>query len=1818
MKVYFLKTIAFILALSMLVSVVAKNNKSYKKPDDSFIPYITGFTSGEVSASTRILIEFNTAIAIDTLTPEQLENAVHIEPKIKGSFKWVNGHTLQYIPLEHMKHHTNYEVSVKLNKFTKTDWSHRKFVFGFHTVEQRIVILPGSLNMYSIEDMDRYFVQGRISTTDDIDTSGLSSCFTAKQNNQSLPISFQKTNDRELIFVIDSIQRTAKDENISLHFNGKKIGIDHHETFKYELASFKEFSVSNIQVDNQESQKIIITFSDPLSLHQDLNGLIQIEKVTDWTYSITKNQVIIFLSNHEEGTYKITLLSGIKNAKEFPLPENYLQSLTFDPIPPQFNIIGEGNILPNSQGLFLPFESIYLQSVYVRVVKIYQNNVHQFMQINDLDGNDELSRVGKVVLEKKIQLDFAQPGDLKKWTHHGIDLSKLILPDPGAIYRISIKFDRSCTLYPCTESSDDNEDVDEETDEEGEEFSYIYDDSYDSYEPYNPSTNPCENRYYYGKAQSRNIIASNIGIIYKMDELKNAYVFTSDMVSSGVLPNTSIELYNYTKQLIGKGTTNASGMLTLHLKERPFLLVAKNGQHYGYMKVEEGYQNSLSKFDITGEELTKGFKGFIYGERGVWRPGDSIYLSFISGDYYQKLPDNYPVSFTFKDPDGKILFEKTIYPVAKNTYNIVVNTQKSAPTGHYQAMFKLGNQQFYKSISVESIKPNRIKINYTFPDTLLTDKTLKDSIRIKAQWLFGNVAQSLETNTICRISTITNPFPQHKGYIFSSPEVGLDEGEFTVAKGVLDKNGCTAFCPQFSTTFGNAMLKVNFITNIIEKSGNINTDNTSINFCPFKKLVGLNLQHENGDYLYTNTKNMLQLITTDPNGKIGGSGTLRIQIWKMQWSYWYASDGNDYPSYISGSKNNIYIDTTIQYSNGRYNFPMNIPDRDWGKYLIVVKDPGGHSCGQVVYFDTPYWKKGDSYDKENAKMLHFTADKSNYTTGEKINLNIPASSNGHALISIEKSTGVVQAFWTTLQSGNNKVEIIANEKMTPNIFVHVTLLQPHINTQNGLPIRMYGILPLYVENPATHLAPTITCKDEVRPEQPFTVSIKESKGNPMTYTLAIVDEGLLNITHFKTPQPWKYFYAKEALNVSTWDMYDQVIGAYAGKFDKLLSIGGDGSNDIDYTSKVNRFVPVVKFVGTYTLAEGQTKQHSITLPNYSGSVRIMVVANHAFSFGNAEKELIVKKPVMLLSNVPRVLSPQDEIMIPVNIFATDKSIKDVKIKIVGSEHFQFAEQEKWIHFNEPGDEVITFRAKIAAQCGVAHLKITANSGQEQASEAIEIAVRTPQPRVSEVVKWVIAPQATLNTAIAMNAIKGTEKLTLEVSRIPNLAIEKQLSYLIQYPHGCVEQTTSSVFPQLYLSTFMNLDAKQQKDIAKNIQDGINRLQSFQTGDGGFSYWPDEYAASEYGTNYAGHFLMEAKNQGYDVPEYLLKNWYNFQRDMAKNWSDHYNDNDIQAYRLYTLAVYGKPEMGAMNQLKEVALSDFAKWRLATAYYLAGYTDISKKMTASISLDIKKDDYSHYYGSLLRERAIQLEALATMSDPRKLNSFDRLLTEMYSRTSFNTQEAAFYLISLAKYYGTAAGNEYSFSYAFNQQPKEAVVSKRFLFTKSFEKQSVNATNQLVINNNSTKPLYISAIKSYISMKADTTHYNNGLYMQVSYCDIDGRPINPKQLKQGSVFKVTVAITNTTPQDLTDNVLEQYLPSGWEILYTQGVNYGVRHSDIRDDRIYTYYDLKAKETASFTYLLSASFAGKYLLPAVFTTSMYDAKISAKNKSGVCEVL
>ena len=689
--------------------------------------------------------------------------------------------------------------------------------------------------------------------------------------------------------------------------------------------------------------------------------------------------------------------------------------------------------------------------------------------------------------------------------------------------------------------------------------------------------------------------------------------------------------------------------------------------------------------------------------------------------------------------------------------------------------------------------------------------------------------------------------------------------------------------------------------------------------------------------------------------------------------------------------------------------------------------------------DWPGWAgRAQRENPGGASMLTFSANKTKYNVGENVDINFPSSKDGRALVSIESGSKVLDAYWVETEKDETNFSFKVTEEMTPNIYVNITLVQPHLYTANDLPIRLYGVIPILVEDPNTKIQPVLNMPKILAPEENVSLNVKEQNGKAMTYTIAMVDEGLLDLTRFKTPDPWKSFYAREALGVKTWDMYDFVIGAFGGKIAQLFSIGGDGEAVGAQGNKANRFKPMVKFLGPFHLESGDNKTHTFKMPRYVGSVRTMVIAGQDEAYGFTEKTTPVRKPLMVLATLPRVVGPGESVKLPVTVFAMEKHVKNVSVEVKTNGYFTGSAKQN-ITFNEVGDQVVNFDLEVAKKLGVGKVKVIVRSGKEKAEYDIEIDVRNPNPPVVDYVDAVIESGQSWNTDYSPIGISGTNKGTLELSNIPPIDFGRRLKYLTQYPHGCVEQTTSGAFPQLFLSSVMDVDAKMKVKISNNIKGAIKRLKTFQQPNGGLGYWPNANTANDWGTSYAGHFMLEAEKKGYSLPVGFKNNWVKYQKKAARNWSPasknnkyYYKSQDlVQAYRLYTLALAKKPALGAMNRLREQTnLSLQAKWRLAAAYVLAGQPEVAKKLTNNLTTSISPySEMSYSYGSSFRDEAMILETMSLMKQRSKAVSLMKKVSEALTSSRWmSTQTTAYCLIAMSKFAGNdATSKELKFTY-----------------------------------------------------------------------------------------------------------------------------------------------------------------------------------------------
>ncbi|MBK9192666.1 MAG: hypothetical protein IPM77_14870 [Crocinitomicaceae bacterium] len=722
---------------------------------------------------------------------------------------------------------------------------------------------------------------------------------------------------------------------------------------------------------------------------------------------------------------------------------------------------------------------------------------------------------------------------------------------------------------------------------------------------------------------------------------------------------------------------------------------------------------------------------------------------------------------------------------------------------------------------------------------------------------------------------------------FDDPLKDFQSEDKTIFKGNLDADGKLNFEHGIELTDASpGMLKAYFTTKVFESGGDFSIDRTSVIYSPYTEYAGIRVPEGDmyGGTLVTGKDHAVEIVTLNESGAFVSS-EVEVKVYQLEWRWWWDSYDNDLASYISRESTTPIQQKTLTTSGGKALFKFRIDQPNWGRYLIQVEDKkSGHVTGKIVFVDWPYEQRGSRSNSENATMLTFSTDKEVYTKGEMVTLTIPTPEEGRALISLESGTKIIDKFWLETEKGQTQCQFTTTDEMDPNVFVHVTLIQPYANTKNDLPIRMYGVVPISVEDPSSHLEPIIQMPDALKPETTTTIKVGEKNNRPMTYTLAIVDEGLLDLTSFKTPDPWNHFYQREALGVKTWDMYDYVLGVYAEEMDKMLAIGGDEDGMNRKNVKANRFEPMVRFLGPFE-TDGTINTHTVQIPNYVGSVRVMVVAGENTAYGRTEKTVPVRNPLMVLGTLPRVVGPGETVSLPVNVFAMEKNVKNVSVTISTNDFFKVeGEKTQSLTFSEIGDKIANFKLKVAEKTGIATVTINAVSGSEKARFDIELDVRTPNSEQTKVQDKVLNPGEIFEGSMDYFGMQGTNRGFLEVSNFPAIDLGRRLDYLISYPHGCIEQTTSSVFPQLYLADIMELDATEKTKIQNNINAGIERIRLFQTSSGGFSYWPGDTYDNEWGTNYAGHFLIEAEKKGFFIPSGMKTSWINFQKKQAKNWN----------------------------------------------------------------------------------------------------------------------------------------------------------------------------------------------------------------------------------------------------------------------------------------------------------------------------------------------
>ena len=1776
---------------------------------EALLPLLDSYTSGVITEGEPIVVRFKDPQAMKVHQGEALPSKLfNFTPELKGKAVWVDENTVafEYDKIDNTKQYVcHFKVAEMLDVATS-----ESLEFGFG-VRRQTFSLAAVDPVCEANDVMGYHLFVAFATP--IEAEDAVKIFDETTRSQ-YQIETNYLGNNLYDFTLQSMQRKDTDYQVEVVLNGKSVGSESSIKRSLTVYAKNKFIPISFEVENASGHAMLF-FSQPLKAGQNLNGLVAFDQdKLGYKSDIQGNKIDFYFDKSSLYRYQmedITMtVSGIRSADNQVLQDEAEFQFSLTDYEPKVRWTDEGNIVPDIKETTVYFDAMCLDGVTLRIVRIFDDNILSFIQENDLSETNGVHKAGR--LEKKVRLQLDNPFPTQ-WKTFPIVLSDYINVEPGAMYQLSLNFGPADYIFASEEMRNA---VTESAQLEAE---YWDGDGYDYKEyRYEGEWGDPNGYYYYNYVeQKKNIIVSDLAVTAKMGRNDMVDVYVYQISNATPASGAEVLAYNFQKQQIAKGSADGKGHVQLQCANKPAFIVATDRKgSKSVIKLSDGNALSYSRFNVDGEPVEKGVIGFAYANRGVWRPGDELQLNLMLADAEGQLPDNYPVVLEVVDASGRLYAKQVNAKPVNGIYCYNVPTNVSDETGLWTARFKVGTTTITKSLRVETVKPNRLEIRFELPEVISLSKP--ERVALVSKWLNGLKANGLKAEVDVKVRSGKTSFKGFEKYSFENETERFEPTELSLFSGSLGSEGMAnvGFDP-LGEVYSQQMMNAVFTTKVFEQGGDFSIASFKAMLSPYSRYVGVELPESTakyGSYYDTGKDWKFNMAVVNENGKLNNTVvTLDYALYKLD-SYWWWSSEDDYSlqRYASGTYKKPVKNGKLT-CNGTTSVTFNISNENWGSYLLVVNDTqGGHTFAKVISFD---WGYGHSATAAGAPaQLSMKTSAESYQVGDKIVVTFPANDKAKALVTVEANDKVMQTMLLENLGEEGRVELTATADMVPNVYVYVALIQPH-DAANDLPIRLYGVVPVKVEDKKMQLQPALTMPETANTKKKIEVKVSEANKQAMTYTLAVVDEGILGLTNFSTPNPYGYFNSKQSLLVRTWDNYASVIDAFSGELGSVYAIGGDGILNQEITLD-NRFKAYAVTLGPFELKAGASNTHEFEVPQCSGALRFMVVAKgDKKAFGSSEKKMTVIDPITLYASAPRVVAPGDGLTMKVQVLAPTLKGKTLTVKFDNQNLNAASTLPTSVSIDQNGEGLIAVQTNVPQTTGNAVMKVSVSDGSYTAESSTTMPIRMPYAERRNTIMKEIEGGQSLGIPFNLAGMAGTQQGKVTVSSLLPVDLFSRLDFLTSYPHGCLEQTTSKAFPQLYLGYFMQQDENGQANTRSNIEAAIANLRSYQKSDNSLTNWAGGTYSDPWTEIYALHFLVEAQKQGFDVPQYFIDGLKSYQSSKAKQWKnnpDYKQGETIQAYRLFVLALAGAPEMGAMNRFKEMEMNyTLTQAITAAAFAQTGKTTVAQNLMPYVSEGEQMSDYYTSFGSTTRDLAFLTYAqmLCGIDAQTVRSNINALCGILNSGRWLDTQSTAFALFVLGKYAEQQGVSGENLSAVVKANGEEHTLNTN-MSAAGFGFVPKVGSNTVEIKNNGSQKLVANVFTKTAVAEYDMEEGGNTIRMAVNYTDKNGNPVNLTNLNVGTDLRIQMTVQNPSEYRVTELALSYYLPSGWELVndrMTGGeTNTGAKHIDYRDDRAYFYFDLAPNTRKTFTLKANATYEGNYMIPAVRCEDMYNAEI------------
>ncbi|MDP4260949.1 MAG: MG2 domain-containing protein [Bacteroidota bacterium] len=1772
---------------------------------------------GEVPLLGNLIFRFNQSLVSDSMMNAwDSTDYISFEPRIPGKFRWESPDQLVFSPSQPLAPATSYKAKVRdaVLKFSKYNSVKGAEGISFHTPEltldnsQVIWMLQGEGSTNAVPQVDLQF-NYRINPVDlkeklKIEVDGATVDYTlitaSPDNNILLRITSLKVQDKdyETRVTIDKGLKPESGTNTT----------DEPIVSNFSIPSPYVLTIQGLQSEHDGTEGAIRISTSQQLTGEDIKSLIKFEPALAYTYELSDDGLVLRSDKFDvEKSYSLTIAKGLRGKIGGVLKEDYYGSVAFGELEANIKFTNNKAVYLSKKGAKnIEVQITNVPKVKLVISKIYENNLLMAQRYGyepqetraEYASNEEYegdyspegggdAQLGDVIYEKEIDTRSLP----KSGAGRVLNFSQFDdrLPDFNGIYHIMIRSTKD-----------------------------------------------------YWVKDSRYISLSDLGLVAKEGQDK-IFVFANSIKNAEPVDGVNVSVYAANNQLIGTGATNGEGVAEIAYSKKEFggfkpaMIIAKTADDFNYLPFNNTRVNT-SRFEVGGKRTNpSGLDAFVYAERDIYRPGEKINFSVILRDAQWKNPGTIPLKMKFLMPNGKELksFRKSLNE--EGSLEGDIDMAASAITGSYTLEVYTSNDVLLasKNFSVEEFVPDRIRVNVKLDKASLRPGE-SSTLSINAMNFFGPPAAN--RNYEAEIQVRQKYFSPEK---FSDYDFSLaNQNSFfdkTVKEGKTDAEGNASEVYTVPETYSNmGALQTNFYTTVFDETGRPVSRATSVDIYTQDIFFGIK---EDWFYYYPlNQPVKFLLAAVNKDGNVVNNSTAKVQVIKHEYRTVLTKSGG-YFRYESQQEDKLVIENQVSVgSNTVYSY---IP-RSPGNYELKVYRPGANSYVSRRFYSYGSWGgDNNSFEVNNEGNIDIQPDKKSYQSGESVTALFKTPFDGKMLVTME-TDHVVSYQYVNVEKRTASLTLKLTGDHVPNVYITATLIKPHEVSDIPLTVA-HGFQSITVEEKSRKIPVEIVAQKNVRSKTHQQVKVKAAPGSFVT--LAAVDNGVLQVTDFKTPDPYNYFYQKRALQVSDYDLYPLLFAEVRAR---LSSTGGDGESDL---SKRNNPMPakrikVVSYWSGITKTDGNGEaDFQFDIPQFSGELRLMAVSYKGSGFGAAENTMTVADPIVISTALPRFLSPGDTVNVPVTLSnttgkstnVTAKIATDGSVKIIG-------DNSQSVSLNAKSEGRATFSVVANPAIGTGNVRITVNGLGEKFEDVTEISVRPPSTLQKVTGSGSVEGGTTQKLTIGLSDfIPGSTDYSLVVSRSPVLELGEQLRYLVQYPYGCTEQTVSAAFPQLYygdISDLMQLNStggKQNKANAIfNIMEAIRKIKMRQLYNGAVTLWDGEGEPDWWATIYAAHFLLEAKKAGYDVDNSLLETMLNYISTRLKNRETityYYNRTQNRkiapkevAYGLYVLALAGRTNIPAMNYYKAnpSILALDSRYLLSAAYATAGdKKSFTAMLPASFSGEESVAQTGGSYYSDVRDEAIALNALISV-DPGNAQvpvMAKHVADKLKTRYWLSTQERAFAFLALGKLAKSANNSTVTAEIKVNGKTIAKVESGQWRGDMNTLKG-----NNIEIETKGSGKLYYFWGAEGISASGAYKEEDSYLKVRKHFYDRFGNTLSTNTFKQNELIIIGITLERSFSTPVENVVITDLLPAGFEIENPRtkeipGMDwikdgFSPTALDVRDDRIHFFVDANNNKQ-TYYYAVRAVSPGNYKMGPVSADAMYNGEYHSYNGAGVIRV-